>query len=307
MPLTTASQEHHLYDLVATRDGFRVSPTCADGHVLVMELIERLGLLDRMEPHAGRSGSVDRGFMLGRTSSAILLPVPTVTQADSPRVWPASHAAAPAPMPTPTPPPVVPPATPGTNTVPISEPAPFPLPAMPALRQEEANHSGQPAVPPTGKRLSEMVALNLANLARGPKKATPATRDRRYILDLFLDYECLALEHCMLDHLKIVGDRRKVDAAHSSAPTLNPRSAAASRADLRALLDEAGHGLGHMADHIGTYERKLLAELNLVIFQWPNPPTLDQLSRIPVRIRPDDPRLPPHPSSGEAGAAQLDS
>lgn len=120
-------------------------------------------------------------------------------------------------------------------------------------------------------------------------------------------YECLALEHCMLDHLKIVGDRRKVDAAHSSAPTLNPRSATASRADLRALLDEAGHGLGHMADHIGTYERKLLAELNLVIFQWPNPPTLDQLSRVPVRIRPDDPRLPPPPSSGEAGAAQLDA
>ncbi|GAB2559100.1 hypothetical protein GCM10027065_32830 [Rhodanobacter koreensis] len=32
-----------------------------------------------------------------------------------------------------------------------------------------------------------MVALNLANLARGPKKATPATRDRRYILDMLLD------------------------------------------------------------------------------------------------------------------------
>lgn len=187
MPLTTASHEHHLYDLVATREGFRVSPTCADGHVLVMELIERLGLLDRMEPRTGRSGSVDRGFMLGRTSSAILLPVPTVAQADSPRVWPAGHAAAPAPTPAPTPPPVVPRADPGSNTVPISEPAPVLLPATPALTQEEANHSEPPAVPSTGKRLSEMVALNLANLARGPKKATPATRDRRYILDLFLD------------------------------------------------------------------------------------------------------------------------
>lgn len=120
-------------------------------------------------------------------------------------------------------------------------------------------------------------------------------------------FECHALEHCVLDHLKIVGERRKMDAAHSSAPTLNPRNAAASRADLRTLLDEVGQGLGHMADHIGTYERKLLAEVNLVIFQWPNAPTLDQLSRIPVRIRLDDPRLPPRPSSAQEGAKQLDA
>lgn len=98
-------------------------------------------------------------------------------------------------------------------------------------------------------------------------------------------FECLALEHCVLDHLKIVNERRKMDAAHSSAPTLNPRDAVSSRADLRAFLDDAGYGLGHMADHIGTYEQKLLAELNLVILSWPNPPSMDALSRIPVRIR----------------------
>jgi len=101
-------------------------------------------------------------------------------------------------------------------------------------------------------------------------------------------FECSALEHCMLDHLKIVGERRKMDAAHSSAPTLNPRDAASSRADLRAMLDEAGYGLGHMADHIGTYENKLLAELNLVILSWPEPPRIDDLSRIPVRLRADE-------------------
>lgn len=91
-------------------------------------------------------------------------------------------------------------------------------------------------------------------------------------------FECLALEHCVLDHLKIVGERRKMDAAHSSAPILNPRDAATSRAELRAVLDEVGHGLGHMADHIGIYERKLLAELNLVILGWPNSPSIDALS-----------------------------
>lgn len=103
-------------------------------------------------------------------------------------------------------------------------------------------------------------------------------------------FECQALEHCMLDHLKIVSERRKMDAAHSSAPTLNPRDAAASRADLRTLLNDAGHGLGHMADHIGTYEQKLLAELNLVILNWPNPPPMDTLSRIPVRITQKEPQ-----------------
>ena len=184
MSLIAASPEHHLYDLVATRDGFRVSPTCPDGHVLVMELIERLGLLDRMEP-SGRSGSVDRSFMLGRASSAILLPVPAVAQADVPRAWPAVHSAAPAP--TPTPPPVVPPADPRPNTAPFSEPVPGPLPSNPAAAPMETRQSTEPVGPHDGKRLSQMMALNLANLARGPKKATPATRDRRYILDLLLD------------------------------------------------------------------------------------------------------------------------
>lgn len=106
-------------------------------------------------------------------------------------------------------------------------------------------------------------------------------------------FECLPLEHCMLDHLKIVGDRRKMDAAHSSAPILNPRDAASSRAELRTVLDDVGHGLGHMADHIGTYEQKLLAELNLVILSWPNPPSIDALSRVPVRINQIDPHSEP--------------
>lgn len=142
--------------------------------------------------------------------------------------------------------------------------------------------------------LGQLLALDCSAC----RKAGQPTHDISLLGALAHRYvECLALEHCMLDHLKIVGERRKMDAAHSSAPTLNPRDAVASRADLCTVLDEAGHGLGHMADHIGTYERKLLAEVNLVILHWPSAPTLEALSSIPVRIRSDDPRLPPRPSS----------
>jgi integrase len=162
MPLITPSPEPHLYDLVATRDGFRVSPTCADGHVLVMELIQQLGLLDRMQPRDGRSGAVDRGFMLGRGghgASAIVMPSLAAPHSS---VSPILQAISPAPTPTP-PPPGPPPPSPAPNTAPI------------------------PVVTSSGKRLSELMALNLANLSRGPKKATPATRDRRYILTMLLD------------------------------------------------------------------------------------------------------------------------
>ncbi|WP_199099803.1 hypothetical protein [Dyella sp. ASV21] len=115
-------------------------------------------------------------------------------------------------------------------------------------------------------------------------------------------FECLALEHCVIDHMKIVGDRRKMDAAHSEAPILNPRDAAASRSDLFEVLEESGYGLGHMADHIGTYERKMLQEVGLIIASWPTPPSLNTLSRVPVRIQEDDPRLPPRSHSGESSA-----
>lgn len=193
MPL--ASPEPHLYDLVATRDGFRVSPTCPDGHVLVMELVERLGLLDRMQARAGRPGTVDRGFMLDRTDTAIRLPLsPPPLAVDAPALRHESvRASTPVPAP---PPPSQSWADPGANTVPIPDatavvsvpalpPATLPSVAIAAGVQPQA--TTEPAPITAGRHLSEMVALNLANLARGPKKATPATRDRRYILGLLLD------------------------------------------------------------------------------------------------------------------------
>lgn len=195
MSLMTASPEHHLYDLVATRDGFRVSPTCPDGHVLVMELIERLGLLDRMQARAGRPGTVDRGFMLDRATTAIRFslspPLLTETSPRQERTW----ASTPVPAP---PPPSRSLTGQEANTVPILDPAVAAfVPALPPATtspvaaqvgiQTQAQTATELTPPASGRLLSEMMALNLANLARGPKKATPTTRDRRYILDLLLD------------------------------------------------------------------------------------------------------------------------
>ncbi len=177
MPL--ASPEPHLYDLVATRDGVRVSPTCPDGHVLVMELVERLGLLDRMQ--AGRPGMVDRGFMLDGADTAIRFPLSPPPLAMDAVALRHESVRASTPVPAP-PPPSLPLAGQGANTVPI--PDAISVGTTPSLPPEATVEA---AAIIAGRRLSEMVALNLANLARGSKKATPATRDRRYILDLLLD------------------------------------------------------------------------------------------------------------------------
>lgn len=162
--------EPHLYDLVATRDGLRLSPTCEEGHRLVVELVERLGLGGAIQPrHATKSSKGDwNGVVL-----PILQPSTWCKSGADARVAndvPAAtrHSATIA-------------AEPEPNTVPISNPPPLaPIDAEP---QPEVSA----LTSPHGKLLSEMVTLNLANLARGPKKATPATRDRRYILNLLLD------------------------------------------------------------------------------------------------------------------------
>lgn len=171
----TSPSTTHLYDLVATSDGIRVSPNCVDGHVLVMELIQRLGLTDQIRAGGMDSGTAGRGPKGDWNGSALpLLGRPaTLPPAASPplgseRKEPSSP-------------------TQGRNTVPFSiTPDAGSTPASPARVQVIHEAPSVPA-PSSGKRLSEMMALNLANLARGPKKATPATRDRRYILDMLLD------------------------------------------------------------------------------------------------------------------------
>lgn len=163
--------EPHLYDLVATRDGLRLSPTCEEGHRLVVELVERLGLGGAIQPrHAPKSSKGDwNGVVLPilQPSTWFKSGADARVANDVPAATKRSVAIAAEPQP---------------NTVPISNPPPL-LAPVEAEPQPEASA----LTSSHGKLLSEMMALNLANLARGPKKATPATRDRRYILALMMD------------------------------------------------------------------------------------------------------------------------
>ena len=94
---------------------------------------------------------------------------------------------------------------------------------------------------------------------------------------------CDILDKCAFDHLQIVSRRRNLEAAHSESQSIQPRTAAESRKHLAKSLDEVGYELGHMADHIGKIEEKIIEEINLVISSYPSRPPFEQLSRIPVR------------------------
>lgn len=144
-----------LYDFHAGPDGIHLSPRSAEGHACVLELCERLGLEKAVA--AGQSRAVLEEEMLTRVFGRPL------------SVSPSSPAAATEPMgqEDPTEPP---PAPASVNTLATpAEPAVAPLPAG-----------------AIGKHLGELVRLHMANLARGRKRATPATRDRGYALDLLI-------------------------------------------------------------------------------------------------------------------------
>lgn len=94
---------------------------------------------------------------------------------------------------------------------------------------------------------------------------------------------CHTLETCVYDHLAMVGRTRNVQAAHSDALDLNIRDADASRADLAETLRAWGHELGHMADHLGAIELRMLGELELRLASQPGVPTAQQLMNAWVR------------------------
>lgn len=180
------THEPHLYDLVATRDGLRVSPTCVDGHLLVMELLDRLGLADRLK--ADESGSAGGQGARGDWNSGAL---PILLTPAAPR------------------PEATPPAQPPRRTVGAAvahpsvsqrlheaaqasakeEPKPNTvlLAASPSEPEPSPSTTSEPAKPKAPRLLSELTALHLANLARGPKKATSPVTDRRYILNILCD------------------------------------------------------------------------------------------------------------------------
>lgn len=76
---------------------------------------------------------------------------------------------------------------------------------------------------------------------------------------------CLPFEKCLFEHLKIVGRRRNVEAAHSEAQLLKIRSAPASREQLMIESLDAGNELVHMLQHISDLENHMIRELEAVV------------------------------------------
>lgn len=96
---------------------------------------------------------------------------------------------------------------------------------------------------------------------------------------------CHTLDKCVLTHLELVGRRRNLEAAHSDSQTIDARSAAESRSQLATTLEEVGTELGHMAQHIGEIEIKMLGEIGLIVSRWPTEPTVHESMKIPARPR----------------------
>jgi len=94
---------------------------------------------------------------------------------------------------------------------------------------------------------------------------------------------CRMLDECAIDHLQIIARRRNLEAAHSESQSIQPRTESESKAHLTRSIKEIGQELGHMADHIGTIEDKIVAEVMLAIRSYPKAPTYIELAKIPVR------------------------
>jgi hypothetical protein len=101
---------------------------------------------------------------------------------------------------------------------------------------------------------------------------------------------CPMLDNCVVDHLSLLGSRRNAEAAHAEVIDTKELGVDRSREKLNQAMMEAGQELGHMAEHIGEIEKKMLREIELYIHFAPERPPLDELMRIPVRLRwPEDP------------------
>jgi hypothetical protein len=96
---------------------------------------------------------------------------------------------------------------------------------------------------------------------------------------------CTALEHCMVDHLVFFGRRRNAEAAHAESQNLDPKGVAASRSRLAETMRITGHELGHMTQHIGQIERKMIEEIGLIGRWFPDVPPMREFSQISARPR----------------------
>lgn len=96
---------------------------------------------------------------------------------------------------------------------------------------------------------------------------------------------CHTLEHCMADHLSFVGKRRNEQAAHAESIVLDPKGASQSRERLRVTFDEICQEFGHMAEHIGQIETRMIEEISLINLYYPKMPPMQSYGVIHARPR----------------------
>lgn len=96
---------------------------------------------------------------------------------------------------------------------------------------------------------------------------------------------CHTLEHCMADHLAFVGKRRNEQAAHAQSILLDPKGVSQSRERLKGTLNEIGHEFGHMVEHIGQIETRMIEEISLINRYYPEMPPMQSYGQIHARPR----------------------
>lgn len=94
---------------------------------------------------------------------------------------------------------------------------------------------------------------------------------------------CHMLDACAIDHLQLVARRRNLEAAHSESQSIHPRTSTESRNQLDKSIREIGGELGHLADHIGEIEDKMIKETEVFIENYPKVSPHAELMKIPVR------------------------
>lgn len=94
---------------------------------------------------------------------------------------------------------------------------------------------------------------------------------------------CRMLDGCAIDHLQIIARRRNLEAAHSESQSIHPRTTHESKNHLARSIKEIAHELGHMADHIGTIEDRMITETMLFIQSYPKSPLHLESAKIPMR------------------------
>lgn len=94
---------------------------------------------------------------------------------------------------------------------------------------------------------------------------------------------CHVIDNCAIDHLQLVARRRNLEAAHSESQSIHPRSVDETRAHLFTSIKTIGNEFGHMADHIGEIEEKMIMETELFIKYYPKPAPITELTQVPVR------------------------